>query len=414
MINNSKKRVKRENQLRIIKLLQYEKSMSRKRIAEALQLTPASITQLTSDMISTGILQEGGAVIGRKSTSGPKEILININENYKYLLGIDIEMDSVSLGLITLTGRPLIKRSFKFDLKSLDEQTLPNLVKKIKLKALQIINKKQLKFHDILYCGIGMVGREYYYQSRGLKLPKILQLKDELVSLLSDVISVPICLENNVRALAIAESTFYQHKKDASFLFIKVGPGIGSAIVLNNQLYYGEHGHAGEIGSSIVTSFYPNNIYNEDIFLEDIISLNFIKAELAKRWSNIEYPVLYSKTSGDMNKLTLHDIYYALENEEVNLIKLYQTKMHILASRIIDYTDLLDLKTVYLFFSSTAFQALFDLLNNELTIPFQRTNREIRLSSISNNQVFIGGAGVAYARSIEMLSDLNIELSDLN
>ncbi|OEH89498.1 hypothetical protein ATO00_10730 [Loigolactobacillus coryniformis subsp. coryniformis] len=116
--------------MRIIKLLQCKKKMSRKQIASMLQLTPASITQLTSDMIEAGILQEVGTIEGRKTTSGPREILLNINENYKYLLGIDIEIDNVSLGLVTLAGRSIIKRSFKFNLKSLSQDSLPTLVKK--------------------------------------------------------------------------------------------------------------------------------------------------------------------------------------------------------------------------------------------------------------------------------------------
>ncbi|KRK14449.1 ROK family protein [Loigolactobacillus coryniformis subsp. coryniformis KCTC 3167 = DSM 20001] len=413
MITNSKKRVKRENQLRIIKLLQCKKKMSRKQIASMLQLTPASITQLTSDMIEAGILQEVGTIEGRKTTSGPREILLNINENYKYLLGIDIEIDNVSLGLVTLAGRSIIKRSFKFNLKSLSQDSLPTLVKKVKSRILQVLNKKQLEFRDVLYCGIGMVGREYYYQSRGLAIPPMLHLKNELIKLLSKEIAIPMYLENNVRALAIAESNFHQHEA-TSFLFIKVGPGIGSAIVLDNQLYYGERGRAGEIGSSIVTSFYPNSNQKEDIFLEDIISLDFIKVELSQKWTKQQYPLLYAKTAGKLDEMTINDVYYALANKEANLIALYQTKMHILASRIIDYTDLLDLKMVYLFFSGTKSKFLFNLLNKELETSFKRTNREIRLSNIDNNQAFIGGAGVAYIKSIEMLANLDIDLIDLS
>lgn len=61
-------------------------------------------------------------------------------------------------------------------------------------------------------------------------------------------LGLPIILENDVRVMAVAETTLGAGKDYQHVLCITVGTGIGGAIVLGGELWRGAHFSAGEVG----------------------------------------------------------------------------------------------------------------------------------------------------------------------
>lgn len=410
-MNNAKKQVKRFNQLRIFKLIQNEGEMSRKTIADKLHLTRSSITQLTTELIEIGMLFEAGSDSKKKTTAGPREKMLSINEGFKYLLGIDIEINQVTVGLVTLTGKTMASSTFDFDLKHFDAKALGYLVESIKSSVNKVIREKNLHLSDVLYCGVGIVGRERYYEARDLDLPPLLGLKEELLNQLQAEIDIPIDFENNVRSLALAELVFHQTEQDDSFLYIKVGPGIGSAIVLNKHLYRGARNAAGEMGSSNVTEFYPNS--DRKIFLEDIISTDFIKDEIKNNWGKSTYPALFEKVDGDLNKVKFRDINFALENGDQELQDIFRTKVKILSYRIVDYVTLLDIEKVYIFLSTDICDFIKKILTEEIRKISKSTSQKVKLSHIDRSQTYTGGAALAYINGMDYLENMEASLESI-
>lgn len=58
----------------------------------------------------------------------------------------------------------------------------------------------------------------------------------------------PILVENDVRAMAMAEFTLGAGKPYQHVLAVTVGTGIGGALILNGKLWHGAHYSAGEVG----------------------------------------------------------------------------------------------------------------------------------------------------------------------
>lgn len=69
---------------------------------------------------------------------------------------------------------------------------------------------------------------------------------------LSRRFGLPVWLDNDAQASALAEQRFGGGKDLRDFLYVTVSNGVGGAIVANGALYYGGHGHAGEIGHVVV------------------------------------------------------------------------------------------------------------------------------------------------------------------
>jgi glucokinase len=73
---------------------------------------------------------------------------------------------------------------------------------------------------------------------------------------LADVVAercgLPVVLSHDVRAAAAAEAALGAGRGIADLLFVAIGTGIGGAVVAGGRPYGGAHGHAGEIGHTVV------------------------------------------------------------------------------------------------------------------------------------------------------------------
>ena len=71
-------------------------------------------------------------------------------------------------------------------------------------------------------------------------------------AMLKEKLGLEVYIENDVNACAVAEKKYGACKNDKSFLWVTVSNGIGGALYLEDKLYTGESGNAGEIGHFVV------------------------------------------------------------------------------------------------------------------------------------------------------------------
>ena len=70
----------------------------------------------------------------------------------------------------------------------------------------------------------------------------------KIVDLLEKRFHVPVYIENDVNACALAEQHWGKCKNTNSFIWVTVSTGVGSGIILNQKLFNGAYGFAGELG----------------------------------------------------------------------------------------------------------------------------------------------------------------------
>ncbi len=75
-----------------------------------------------------------------------------------------------------------------------------------------------------------------------------LNLKESI----GDRFKLPIFIENDVNSCALAEKEFGVCKDYDNFMWITLSYGIGGSLVINNNLFKGTNGNAGEIGHIVV------------------------------------------------------------------------------------------------------------------------------------------------------------------
>lgn len=73
-----------------------------------------------------------------------------------------------------------------------------------------------------------------------------------LAKTLSETTGLPVTVENDANAAAIAEQWLGNARGCDNYLTIVLGTGVGGGIVINGDVYRGQHGMAGEFGWNVV------------------------------------------------------------------------------------------------------------------------------------------------------------------
>jgi glucokinase len=101
------------------------------------------------------------------------------------------------------------------------------------------------------WLGIGIGAPNGNHRSGCIEQPPNLNFKGNtpLVELMKARLNLPaIDLTNDANAAAIGEKTFGAAKDYSDFIMITLGIGLGSGVLVNNQLVYDHDGFAGEVG----------------------------------------------------------------------------------------------------------------------------------------------------------------------
>lgn len=105
----------------------------------------------------------------------------------------------------------------------------------------------------ITACGLGIAG---FFSRRDqviLQSPNYPLLdRIDLVSPLKEILRVPFWIDNDANMAAYGEWSRNSGKGKTSLVFLTIGTGIGSGIILDGRLWQGENGFAGELGHLIV------------------------------------------------------------------------------------------------------------------------------------------------------------------
>ena len=96
-------------------------------------------------------------------------------------------------------------------------------------------------------------------------------------------VNIPTSVVNDANAVALAENRYGIGRSVNSFIIITIGTGLGAGIVINNHLFDGSYGYAGEFGHTKVENI--DRICNCGGVgcLETVVSANGIKRTIAKK-----------------------------------------------------------------------------------------------------------------------------------
>lgn len=232
-----KQLIKEINKASIFQVIHDLGPISRADIAKILKLTSATVSSNMLELIEEGIVQEIGTGI---SSGGRKPVLVTISDSGVFFLGVDIHKDGVEAAVVTLTGRIVATAEQPFQHENGDfEHDVLACIRAARSLA-QVQNIKSI--------GIGMHGIVDTTKSISVFAPAMSLRNFDLKTFIEREEHLPVCVDNDANAMALGESWFGQAKQVKNYVFLNVGRGIGSGIVLNGEVFRGSRYAAGEIG----------------------------------------------------------------------------------------------------------------------------------------------------------------------
>ena len=105
---------------------------------------------------------------------------------------------------------------------------------------------------------------------------------------IEEVLNIQTHLINDANASAMAENRYGAGKKYKDFALITIGTGLGGGIVINNQLFEGAFGYAGEFGHTKIEGLDRQCNCGGVGCLETVVSANGIKKSYAVNMKEIK------------------------------------------------------------------------------------------------------------------------------
>ena len=162
----------------------------------------------------------------------------------KLVAGIDIGGTNSRFGLVDLQGEILVRDSIS----TTDFPDAKKLADTIAEKIAALLpNGSELS-------GVGIGAPNGNFFKGTIEFAPNLQWKGvvPLAKYFSGAMNCKAILTNDAKAAALGEMLFGGAKGMKDFIFITLGTGLGSGIVVNGELVYGHDGFAGEVGHVIM------------------------------------------------------------------------------------------------------------------------------------------------------------------
>lgn len=217
---------------------------TRPEVAKITGLSRTLVTKYIDIGLEMGLLQEGE--LGN-SKGGRAPRLLEFRKNAGFLLIAELGATGMSLARTDLSGN--IETFLKIDIDISQE--------------LDAIFELVEKTFDEMRCdgagnlwgiGIGLPGPVEF--ASGIPVsPPIMPgwHRYPVRQRLSEKYQAPVWIDNDVNLMALGEATINPDQKHQEFIYVKIGNGIGAAIISHGKLHRGAQGSAGDIGHIAVT-----------------------------------------------------------------------------------------------------------------------------------------------------------------
>ena len=229
------------NKIKIIKNLYLKGANTASEICAEVGISLPTVNALLGDLMTSGeVIKQGRA----ESQGGRKPDLYRLAEDAFYVLSVDLSKFQVNLALYscnqTLASE---KESHKITLNN-EKETFDQLCDIID----EYLKNTKIPSEKIIAIGFSMPG--LVDSVGGVNYTYLRFGKKTLLENLEARFSKKIFLENDARAMTLAEFKFGSDHSHKNVLGIFVGWGIGLGIIIDGKIYHGASGFAGEFSHS--------------------------------------------------------------------------------------------------------------------------------------------------------------------
>ncbi len=241
----------------VLRTIQLHGPISRAQLVRLTHLSQPTISAIVDGLLAKDLLVWQGE---GQSTGGRRPALLALKPDSAYVVAVDLGGTTMTMGLIDMGGRVVRREQVPSPGVGGDgapeAQELDTTRAGLQARTFERVCQRLQWFLDsvqperprLLAMGLGLPG--VVDPTRGVvtMAPALGWSGLSVVESLEQRFGLPVFIENDVNAAALAEHKFGagQHLRD--FAFVAIGTGIGAGLILDGRLYRGHADAAGEVG----------------------------------------------------------------------------------------------------------------------------------------------------------------------
>ncbi|MEX2461016.1 MAG: ROK family transcriptional regulator [Paenibacillaceae bacterium] len=373
--------IKKINTSIVLDVIVRQYPISRARISKITGLTKATVSSLVNSLITSHMVTESGM---GKSSGGRKPVMLLFNKSAGYAIGIDLDIHCISGVLTDLEGNIVDK--IKLDLRSL---SVDAVVADLKLCIRQLIERSPQCPYGIIGIGIGVPGM---VNEAGTIVfaPNLAWENVSIHQIIAEEFSIPVTIDNEANAGAVGEKQFGAGKSSSNMIYVSLGVGIGTGIIIKNELYRGFSGISGEMGHVTIEAHGRKcrcgnigcwELYaSENALLEKAKALSFASAD---KPPTIQELIGFAEAGNQEVIQMLVQMGQYLGMGIINIMNTFNPELIIIGSRLTAAEPWL-LKPIQQMIAERSF-------------PYSRREMRIEFSSLGANSTVLGAAHFAIA-----------------
>lgn len=235
----------------LLRLIRSGQARTRGELGQVTGLARSTVSQRVDALKSAGLIVELNEAA--PSTGGRPPSLLGFNANAGLILAADLGATHSRVSASNLMAEALIETSAEIDINLGPEEVLSWLDHTFR----DLLSDIGRPMSDVRGVGIGLPGPVDFAEGMAVNPPimagwHMFPVAEHYRTLYD----IPVLVDNDVNIMALGEYSVMQPKVE-DFVFIKVGTGIGSGLILGGKLHRGAKGAAGDIGHVRIVSDGP-------------------------------------------------------------------------------------------------------------------------------------------------------------
>ena len=238
--------MKKNNRMLVFDMILKCRPISRAEIAKKTGMSAASAGRIVADLIEFGLVKETEQLssgVGRKAT------MLDIDVDAFIAVGIHVDRNVVKVGLVNLDGQ-IIAEEKRYMRK---EESGPSAVAEYAAELVRrLLARHPLGSSKLIGVGVGLPGIMNTAEGTVVFSAQLEWRNARFAKELEARLHLPVVLDNDLKVKALAESAARSIGTEGTTALVSIGSGVGSALIIGQQIYRGANNFAGEIGHSTV------------------------------------------------------------------------------------------------------------------------------------------------------------------
>ena len=240
--------VRRQNRLLLMEALRQHGAMARVDMGRHTGLSPASITSISSQLITDGILEEASA--SHVHAEGPQRrgrptTQIDFNPKSANVVAVKVSIDGLELALADGRGTILARRTSRTSTFDADPTVFGKLVAD---EITALLAKVRIPARRVARVGIAVQGVADSQAGTVVWSPAFRGRNISVSAAIEERLGIPCRVANDANMIAegLIGSDRARYGGTAAVIFM--GYGVGMGLIINGQVYHGPTGAAAEFG----------------------------------------------------------------------------------------------------------------------------------------------------------------------